>query len=489
MASQREENVYMAKLAEQAERYEEMVEFMEKVVAALDGGDELTVEERNLLSVAYKNVIGARRASWRIISSIEQKEESRGNEDHVTSIKNYRSKIEIELTSICNGILKLLDSKLIDSAATGDSKVFYLKMKGDYYRYLAEFKTGAERKEAAENTLSAYKSAQETRRPDNLGGKNEEWIFEMCFEEQFGDNSCRKFIRLIQDIANAELAPTHPIRLGLALNFSVFYYEILNSPDRACNLAKQAFDEAIAELDTLGEESYKDSTLIMQLLRDNLTLWTSDMQDDGTDEIKEPLKADNEQLASNWLTSGFFCLILNCFAKHDVHSRGDVDSMRDRVARCIRENASEVLGVSRGRAGHHRGIGGGMKRLRRKWRPRKGRVLSWLRVRTKKISGLLNDEGDRAIVLGELEHSEECRDFSYCRRFKVEEVREAVRRMRRGRATGPDEIPVDFWKFSGKAGLRGIKLIESLYEDLGESGRGEAETDSVYFGEPVWIYA
>ncbi|KAF8048176.1 hypothetical protein N665_2626s0001 [Sinapis alba] len=77
-----------------------------------------------------------------------------------------------------------------------------------------------------------------------------------------------------KEIANAELAPTHPIRLGLALNFSVFYYEILNSPDRACSLAKQAFDEAIAELDTLGDESCKDSTLIMQLLRDNLTLWT-----------------------------------------------------------------------------------------------------------------------------------------------------------------------------------------------------------------------
>jgi len=68
---------------------------------------------------------------------------------------------------------------------------------------------------------------------------------------------------------------------GLALNFSVFYYEILNSPDRACRLAKTAFDEAIAELDTLSEESYKDSTLIMQLLRDNLTLWTSDMQGEG----------------------------------------------------------------------------------------------------------------------------------------------------------------------------------------------------------------
>ena len=50
----------------------------------------------------------------------------------------------------------------------------------------------------------------------------------------------------------------------------------MTSPDRACHLAKQAFDDAIAELDTPSEESYKDSTLIMQLLRDNLTLWTSE---------------------------------------------------------------------------------------------------------------------------------------------------------------------------------------------------------------------
>lgn len=156
----RDENVYMAKLAEQAERYEEMVEYMEKVSASLEEKEELTVEERNLLSVAYKNVIGARRASWRIISSIEQKEESRGNEDHVSTIKEYRSKIETELSKICDGILKLLDDRLIPSASAGDSKVFYLKMKGDYHRYLAEFKTGAERKEAAESTLTAYKAAQ-----------------------------------------------------------------------------------------------------------------------------------------------------------------------------------------------------------------------------------------------------------------------------------------------------------------------------------------
>ncbi|KAL5997888.1 14-3-3 protein 9 [Asimina triloba] len=90
--------------------------------------------------------------------------------------------------------------------------------------------------------------------------------------------------------AEANLAPTHPIRLGLALNFSVFYYEIMNSPERACHLAKQAFDEAISELDTLNEESYKDSTLIMQLLRDNLTLWTSDIPEDAG--ILRMLKVD-----------------------------------------------------------------------------------------------------------------------------------------------------------------------------------------------------
>jgi 14-3-3 protein epsilon len=238
----REQYLYLSKLAEQAERYEEMVQYMENlVVASTSASVELTVEERNLLSVAYKNVIGSLRAAWRIVSSIEQKEEGRKNEEHVVLVKDYRSKVESELSDVCGGILRLLDTHLIPSASGSESKVFYLKMKGDYFRYLAEFKVGSERKEAAEDTMLSYKAAQ--------------------------------------DIALADLAPTHPIRLGLALNFSVFYYEILNASEKACSMAKQAFEEAIAELDSLGEESYKDSTLIMQLLRDNLTLWTSDMQE------------------------------------------------------------------------------------------------------------------------------------------------------------------------------------------------------------------
>jgi hypothetical protein len=68
--------------------------------------------------------------------------------------------VEKELSEICASILQLLDEHLIPTASTGESKVFYLKMKGDYHRYLAEFKTGADRKEAAEHTLLAYKAAQ-----------------------------------------------------------------------------------------------------------------------------------------------------------------------------------------------------------------------------------------------------------------------------------------------------------------------------------------
>jgi len=249
--------VYKAKLAEQAERYDEMVENMKEVA---DQGSELTVEERNLLSVAYKNVIGARRASWRILSSVEQKEEPKGCEQRLNLIRCYRSKVETELQDICNDVLAVLEKKLLVNATSGESKVFYFKMKGDYHRYLAEFATGNDRKQAADNSLGAYKAAS--------------------------------------DIAMNELPPTHPIRLGLALNFSVFYYEILSNPERACRLAKAAFDEAIAELDTLSEESYKDSTLIMQLLRDNLTLWTSDMQAEECEQKTEQLQdVDTEEVS------------------------------------------------------------------------------------------------------------------------------------------------------------------------------------------------
>merc|ERR1712087_1028104 len=226
--------VYMAKLAEQAERYEEMVEYMKQVCSSTS--EDLSLEERNLLSVAYKNVVGARRASLRIIGSIEMKEQQKDG-PNLGLVKGYKAKVGDELQTICFDILNLLDSNLIKDTLLAEPKVFYQKMKADYYRYLAEFADGETKSEHSVKAKESYSAATN---------------------------------------AACGLAPTHPIRLGLALNFSVFMYEVQGNHQDACTLAKQAFDDAIAELDTLDEESYKDSTLIMQLLRDNLTLWTSD---------------------------------------------------------------------------------------------------------------------------------------------------------------------------------------------------------------------
>ncbi|EPS71830.1 14-3-3 protein 9, partial [Genlisea aurea] len=233
-SSERETALYVAKLAEQAERYRDIAEEMKKVARM---GVELTAEERNLFSVGYKNFVGSRRASWRILSSIEKKER---NEQNINRIKELRQKVESEVAGICNETISVLDEHLIPSCPPGENFVFYHKMKGDYYRYLAEFNTGSFKEEVADLSQKSYEVATES--------------------------------------AEAELPPTNSVRLGVALNFSVFLYEIRNSSERACSIAKQAIDEAIASYDfdaVMEDESNKDVNMILQLIRDNLVLWTA----------------------------------------------------------------------------------------------------------------------------------------------------------------------------------------------------------------------
>lgn len=238
----RRDLVFMARTAEAAERYDDMCKFMRELVEWTDTQSPkvgLSVEERNLLSVAYKNVIGARRASWRTLNA-----ESDNKMDDL--IQNYKKQVEAELSDICMDILDLLENTLVKNSTSPDeARVFYLKMTGDYYRYLAESAPGGHEQKAAD-------------------------FYKQAFE-----------------IAESELKPTHPIRLGLALNYSVCFYEILKDKQKACDLAKNAFDQAISKLDKLEEADYKDSTLIMQLLRDNLTLWTSSGDEDEGDKDDE----------------------------------------------------------------------------------------------------------------------------------------------------------------------------------------------------------
>jgi len=239
--------VSMARTAEAAERYDDMCQLMKELVLSVgkdaSNNPSLTQDERNLLSVAYKNVIGARRASWRTLNADAANEENRNNVD---LLLEYKKQVEAELSSICKDILDLLTNKGLISNKTdvagaeeAEAKVFYLKMAADYYRYLAEC--------VPEENTSASSNK----------------------------NMATDFYKRAFDLAKDKLQATHPIRLGLALNYSVCLYEIKKDKATACELAKCAFDDAIAKLDKLEEADYKDSTLIMQLLRDNLTLWTT----------------------------------------------------------------------------------------------------------------------------------------------------------------------------------------------------------------------
>jgi len=235
----------MARTAESAERYDDMCKFMRELVEWADQQEpkvDLVKDERNLLSVAYKNVIGLRRASWRTLEG--EREQSEEKNDELLAL--FKRQVESELSDICTDaldLLKQLEANLPENSSDDEARVFYLKMTGDYYRYLAESVTDQEHdKKAADFYDKAFK------------------------------------------VAETELAPIHPLRLGLALNYSVCFYEILKDKQKACKLAKDAFDDAIKKLDQLEEDDYKDSTLIMQLLRDNLTLWTSNEENDENEE-------------------------------------------------------------------------------------------------------------------------------------------------------------------------------------------------------------
>jgi 14-3-3 protein epsilon len=187
----KEELASQAKISEQIERYDDMLDIMKKIVNL---GEELSVEERNLLSVAYKNSISGRRSAWRALESLEKKAESKGQTQQLTYIREYKVKVRAELINICNDLIDLLDKTLIPASKNAEGKVFYYKMKGDYFRYKSEVysKADSEYTAAGDAGLAAYTEAT--------------------------------------TIAVADLAKTHPIRLGLALNFSVFYYEVKNLP-------------------------------------------------------------------------------------------------------------------------------------------------------------------------------------------------------------------------------------------------------------------
>lgn len=237
----REDFIYLSKMAEQCERYDEMLGFVRKFVSM--GDSLLTPDEKHVFAAAYKNAVGNRRAELRVLTVIEQKEQRKGNlaEETLGHISKYMKTIEEELSALCYELIRLIDDRLLQNSKSPNNEIYFKKMKGDYYRYLAELM-----------------SAQE----DNVA------IVE----------NCARCYAEADKIAKSSLPPTHPLRLGLQLNMSVFEYEIQQQPNKAVKIATTALDEAFANIDKIKEENFKESTLIMQLLRDNLTLWSQDPQ-------------------------------------------------------------------------------------------------------------------------------------------------------------------------------------------------------------------
>jgi len=254
----REDALQCARFAEQAERYEEMVAYMKRIVDLGIPGDDLTVEERNLISVGYKNMMSVRRTAWRQIVSAQSNKETQDkvkewkeahpeDSESETPYEKMSNEYKQTIASELFGLIDEVSNDIVKKYVTGPQKandaevmVFFHKMEGDYNRYGAEITSDDQRAQYKEKARSAYEQAQK--------------------------------------LAES-LKQTNPIRLGLALNFSVFYYEICEQKVEASELAQAAFDNAIELLDGLDEEAYRDSTLIMQLLKDNLSLWAGDDED------------------------------------------------------------------------------------------------------------------------------------------------------------------------------------------------------------------
>jgi 14-3-3 protein epsilon len=239
MSERYEKQVYLAMLAEQCNRYEDMKDFLEEMVKGKK--EDLTSDERNLLSIAYKNTISLRRQALRTLLAYEMKERKKEESLYLPYILEYKKKIEKELENLCQNIISNIDAYLLPRSGDAEAKVFYHKMKADYYRYIAENLDPEQKKIYAENSLKSYEEAMNTAK---------------------------------------ELAIHNAIRLGLALNFSVFYYEVLNNQATACQIAKETLDQAKKDLANVDEDDdeYKDAFSIINLLQENLNMWNAEAE-------------------------------------------------------------------------------------------------------------------------------------------------------------------------------------------------------------------
>merc|ERR1719163_742275 len=220
-----------------------MVSFLKEAIDTKTAGEDFTVDERNLLSVGFKNLIGSNRGAIRTIGAIEQnpKYQKFGG-----ALGDYKKKIESQLYDQCMMIASTVNGGCLQVAADDESKAFFYKMIGDYYRYVAESADESKIEEVKNGALQGYTQADELSK---------------------SLNAC------------------NPIRLGLALNYSVFQYEVLNDHKRACELGEAALTEALEKIDDVDEETFRDAKSIIELLKENLSLWKEEEGDNAVEDL------------------------------------------------------------------------------------------------------------------------------------------------------------------------------------------------------------
>ena len=241
MTEKNEKNIFMAKLADQCGRYKDMSQYLEDLNNQKEKG--LNSDERNLLSDAYKNLINSPRTALRTILAYESKEKKKDNSQYLPYIIEYKQKLINELTKLCRETIKTIDDKLLKKAEDDNAKLFYLRMKGDYNRYIAEFAEGDLKKQVSDEANKAYNEAVEVVK---------------------------------------SMSALNPIALGLALSYSVFYYEIYNEHKKAIEIAEAAIEKAEKELPDIDEdaEENRETVSIYNLLKENLDIWLNEEEGD-----------------------------------------------------------------------------------------------------------------------------------------------------------------------------------------------------------------
>ena len=231
--------LFLTKLFNCSENYPDMVKAINKYIEL---NPKLSKEENKLLCNAYKNVVSDKRNSLQILLNYAKKEESKPV-NKLYEISIIKEKIISELKEIFKEIHSMLDRYLIPNAQDSESKILYMKLKADYYRYHCEFAEGEEFEEISNNARKMYKEAF--------------------------------------DLAEKELPLYNEVRLGLVLNYSVFEYDIMDNKNEGLEMASKIYNDTMKILDDVEKKRSSDNLLLIQIIKENINIWSNETEEEN----------------------------------------------------------------------------------------------------------------------------------------------------------------------------------------------------------------